>query len=75
MNVLETVKRRRSIRNFLAEENGLGTWVEAFDEDEVSKILGLPVHHRPVALIPLGYPSIIPKPTSRLPSNNVVVFR
>jgi nitroreductase len=59
-----------------AEENGLGTcWVGAFDEGEVSKILGLPGHHRPVALVPLGYPSSIPRPTSRLPSQDVVVFR
>jgi nitroreductase len=59
-----------------AEENGLGTcWVGAFHEDEVSKVLDLPGHHRPVALIPVGYPSRIPGPTSRLPSQDLVVFR
>lgn len=37
---------------------GLGTvWVGAFDEAKVSEILTLPKHARPVALIPIGYPS------------------
>lgn len=37
---------------------GLATcWVGAFDEGEVSRILDIPNHLRPVALIPLGYPS------------------
>ncbi|MEJ2695173.1 MAG: nitroreductase family protein [Candidatus Sulfobium sp.] len=59
-----------------AEEKGLGTcWVGAFNEAEVSRTLDLPAHHRPVALVPVGYPSRIPKPTSRLPSQDVVFFR
>lgn len=59
-----------------AEENGLGTcWVGAFREDEVAGILDLPAQYRPVALVPVGYPSRIPKPTSRLPSHDLVVFR
>lgn len=59
-----------------AEEKGIGTcWVGAFREEEVSRVLDLPAHHRPVALVPVGYPSRIPKPTSRLPSEDVVVFR
>ncbi|UCF11786.1 MAG: nitroreductase family protein [Thermoplasmatales archaeon] len=41
----------------LAVDNGLGTcWVGAFNENEASKILNLPTHVRPVAIIPIGYP-------------------
>ncbi len=37
---------------------GLGTvWVGAFDESRVMEIIGLPEHARPVALVPIGYPS------------------
>lgn len=59
-----------------AEEKGLGTcWVGAFDEAEISRVLDLPAHHRPVALVPVGYPSHIPAPTSRLPADEVVALR
>jgi nitroreductase len=41
----------------LAAAEGLGTcWVGAFNENEVAKILNLPGHVRPVAIIPIGYP-------------------
>lgn len=37
---------------------GLGScWVGAFDEERVKEILGLDGSLRPVALIPVGYPS------------------
>ena len=40
----------------LAVDNGLDAcWVGAFDENNVSEILNLPVHVRPVAIIPIGY--------------------
>lgn len=59
-----------------AEEAGLGTcWVGAFREERVSGALDLPADLRPVALVPVGYPSRIPKPTSRLPSSDLIVFR
>ena len=45
---------------------GLGScWVGAFDEAHVAKILGLPGHVRPVALIPVGYPAEQPSPPQR----------
>jgi len=51
----------------VAHEIGLGTvWVGAFHEDEVSRILGLPEDLRPVAIIPVGYPSSIPKAPPRV---------
>ncbi|MBE0425830.1 MAG: nitroreductase family protein [Nitrospirae bacterium] len=51
----------------VAHENGLGSvWVGAFHEDEVFKILRLPNYLRPVAIIPVGYPSKIPDPPPRV---------
>jgi nitroreductase len=41
---------------------GLATvWTGAFDEKKVSEILGLPEEHRPVAMLPIGYPGEAPK--------------
>ena len=36
-------------------------WTGAFDEKRVSEILGLPSEHRPVAMLPIGYPDEKPK--------------
>jgi len=53
----------------------LGTcWVGAFDDDEVSSILKLPNYIRPIAIIPLGYTSKIPEPTSRIRIDKLVHF-
>jgi nitroreductase len=41
----------------LAVDYGLAScWIGAFDESAVINILNLPVHIRPVAIIPIGYP-------------------
>jgi nitroreductase len=51
----------------VAYENGLGsTWVGAFNEEAVSRLLKLPHHLRPVSIVPVGYPSKIPDPPSRV---------
>jgi nitroreductase len=51
----------------VAHEAGLGSvWVGAFREEEVSKILRLPPNLRPVAIVPVGYPSSIPSAPSRV---------
>jgi nitroreductase len=66
-----------SIMNLMltAYENGLGTvWVGAFSEGEVAKILELPAHLRPVAIVPVGYPSRIPKAPPRLSAREAVTF-
>ncbi|OGS66129.1 MAG: nitroreductase [Euryarchaeota archaeon RBG_19FT_COMBO_69_17] len=56
-----------------AHEVGLGTcWVGAFDEDGVRKLLGLPIHVRPLALVPLGRPAEDPEPSTRLPLDELV---
>lgn len=49
-----------------ATEMGLGAvWVGAFNEDEVSQVLNLPPHLKPIALLPIGYPVESPSPPSR----------
>lgn len=51
----------------VAHEAGLGSvWIGAFEEIKVSKILNLPHHLRPVAIVPVGYPSSIPSAPSRV---------
>ena len=58
-----------SVMNILlaAHSLGLGTcWVGAFDEREVSSLLNLPEHVRPIALVPVGYPDEAPMAPPRL---------
>ncbi|MDO9538262.1 MAG: nitroreductase family protein [Thermoplasmata archaeon] len=53
-----------SCQNMLLAIHGFGLggcWIGAFDELAVSKIMGLPEHLRPVAIIPIGYPTESPK--------------
>ncbi|MEK6582524.1 MAG: nitroreductase family protein [Nitrospirota bacterium] len=60
----------------VAYEEGLGTcWVGAFKDEEVSKVLNLGNSLRPVAIVPVGYPAKIPKPTSRVSRQEAVEFR
>lgn len=59
----------------VACENGLGTvWVGAFREEEVSKILELPEHLRPVVILPVGYPAYIPSAPPRVLPSEAVEF-
>lgn len=58
-----------------AHELGLGTcWLGSFQEDEVKKLLGIPEKVRVVAVTPLGYPEVMPRPTSRKSFEEVVSF-
>ena len=66
-----------SLQNLLlaARAQGLGAcWVGAFDEDEVRKLLKLPPHLRPVAIVPIGFPAEHPEPPPRVPKEEAVVF-
>jgi nitroreductase len=57
----------------VAHEHGLGsTWVGAFREDEVSGILKMPNHLRPIAIVPVGYPSKVPYPPPRVSKKEAV---
>ncbi len=65
-----------SIMNMMlaATELELGTvWVGAFNEFEVFEILDMPDHLRPIALVPVGYPSRKPVPTSRLSNKELIM--
>ncbi len=56
-----------------AWDNGIGScWVGAFDEAEVSQLLALPGHVRPMAIIPLGYPAEKPDKPKRRPLKDSV---
>ncbi len=60
-----------------AVDEGLGAcFVGAYRPEEVSKILALPDHVRPVGLITLGYPAEKPRrrPGSRIPLKNLVHY-
>lgn len=64
-----------SIENLMlvAYSRGLGSvWVGAFDEKEVSRILNLADHIRPVAIVPVGYPDEEPPPPGRLHRERVI---
>jgi len=60
----------------VAHENGLGTvWVGAFREGELFEILDMPHNLRPVAIVPVGYPSRIPSPPPRVSRQEAIEFR
>ncbi len=66
-----------SVQNLLlvAYSLGLGTvWVGAFNEKEASKILTLPDHLRPVAIIPVGYPAESPSRPGKVPREESIVY-
>lgn len=57
----------------VAHENGLGScWVGAFNEADIAAIVRTPAHLRPVAVIPVGYPSKIPTPPVRVSKKKAV---
>jgi len=63
------------IENLLlaAHSLGLGTcWVGAFDEAQVTALLGIPDKARPVAIIPLGYPGEQPSAPPRMVPERLV---
>ena len=58
-----------------AVEEGLGTcWIGAFDEKKVKEILNIPDEIRVVTLLPVGYPSDIPRPTPRKSLDEIVLW-
>jgi len=66
-----------AVENILlaATDLGLGScWVGAFEEEMVSAVLELPSELRPVAVIPIGYPSKKASFTPRRPLKEVVTY-
>jgi len=64
-----------AIQNMLLAAYALGygtCWVGAFSEEEVRRILNIPSHVRPVAIIPLGRPATKPTPPPRISLKKVL---
>jgi nitroreductase len=60
----------------VACESGLATvWVGAFREGPVAEILELPGDLRPVAIVPVGYPSRIPPAPPRVSAAEAVEWK
>jgi nitroreductase len=59
----------------VAHEMGLGTvWVGAFHEGDVAKVLNLPGNLRPVAIVPVGWPSKVPFPPDRVDPDEAIIW-
>ncbi len=59
-----------AIENILLAVHMLGlgaVWVGAFDEAEVSDVLGIPSYARPMAIVPIGHPAERPRKRERYP--------
>jgi nitroreductase len=58
-----------------AVNEGIGaSFVGAFEDDKVMKILGLPVHVKPIGIIALGYPAEKPERFDRIELNNLIHY-
>lgn len=52
---------------------GLGaSYVAAFDDEEVAKVLELPSHVRPIGLISIGFPAQAPAKYKRIPFEKII---
>ncbi|MBN1136628.1 MAG: nitroreductase family protein [Anaerolineae bacterium] len=47
-------------------------WIGDFDESEAVRVLDLPAHHRPIAILPIGKPAEAPGRRPRRPLGEVV---
>jgi nitroreductase len=58
-----------------AAAEGLGTcWIGAFYQDQVRQVLGIPESARVVEVMTLGYPADSPRPKSRKPISEIVLY-
>ncbi len=56
-------------------DKGYGAvWVGAFEEEKVAKQLNVPDHVRPVAIIPVGYPSKVPQKPDKIDMNKLTHY-
>lgn len=66
-----------AIQNLLlaAHALGLGTcWIGAFNEEEVRRILNVPIGVRPVAIVPVGHPSEKPRTRQRRLMKDIIHY-
>ncbi|UCE95912.1 MAG: nitroreductase family protein [Candidatus Bathyarchaeota archaeon] len=64
-----------AIENLLLAAHALGLgacWVGAFREEIARDVLNTPVHVRPIAIIPIGYPSKKPTIRARRPLEDII---
>jgi nitroreductase len=58
-----------------AVNEGIGaSFVGAFEDNKVTKILGLPIYVKPIGIIALGYPAEKPERFERIELNNIVHY-
>ena len=63
-----------AIQNMLlvSKALGLGTcWIGAFNDAKIARLLELPEHVLPMAIIPIGYPNEDPEPPRKIPLDKV----
>lgn len=59
-----------------ASDLGLGScWIGAFNEEKLKKVLGIEKKYKPVAILPIGYPAIMPESRSRKDLSDLVEER
>lgn len=66
-----------AVENLILEAHSLGlgtSWVSAFDEDTLKRILGIENFARPQVIIPLGYPAEVPPKPPKIPLEQIVFF-
>ena len=72
-------QKRRAFASMIillsAVNEGIGaSFVGAFEDDKVTKILGLPVHVKPIGIIALGYPAEKPERFERIELNSLIHY-
>ncbi len=66
-----------AIENILLVTHSFGfgaCWIGAFDEGLAAEVLETPSHVRPVAIIPIGYPTEVAGPSSRINLEKLVHY-
>lgn len=66
-----------AVENMLLAATALGMgacWVGAFREEEVARLLGLPKHLRPLALVPVGYPARPGSQPRKMPPERLTTY-
>jgi len=59
----------------IAYSLGLGTcWIGAFNEEQAKQAVNAPEGVRPVAMIPVGYPDVVPRQRMRKPLNDIMRY-
>lgn len=67
-----------AVENLMIAATALGyaaCWVGAFDEERARTALQIPLHLRPVAIVPVGKPAVRAESSSRRPMSEIVEMR